>query len=1334
MINRQSLLSDLQKLLQRLEADLLARSESAEVPEVGQRLREEYERAKKAERTAQNYEDWRSDAITQAAAAWVLSCVFVRFLEDNRLIDPPKIAGPGKRLQQARDEWELYLGQAKQPNERDYLLSVFDELAQLPGTKEFFGEHNPIRELPNWLSGDGARDMLAFFQKIDANSVESNKLIHDFSRMDFQVRPSFVADGLGSPSYGPSYGDETRFLGDLYQDLSEAARKKYALLQTPEFVEEFILNRTLEPALDEFGIGFRAKAQRREEDKENQSFSLCAFAPLRETCFRMIDPACGSGHFLLGSFPRILGRWQKMEPGANIRDLVQRTLDSIHGVDINPYAVAIARFRLLLVAIKACGVTRLADAPAFHFNLVCGDSLLHGSAGGDQQLLGFHELAHAYQSEELPKLRRILRPGQYHAVVANPPYITVKDKALNAAYRERYPEVCHMKYSLAVPFLQRLFALAVREDLAPRRKDAKEEREEDLCAFAPLRETSPAGFVGQITSNSFMKREFGKKLVESYLSKIDLTHVIDTSGAYIPGHGTPTVILFGRQRKPVTPTIRAVMGIKGEPATPDDPSQGLVWTAILDQIDRVGSQSAFVSVNDTLREQFSKHPWSIGGGGAAELKTVLDETSGSFLSQHTISIGPPSFTGIDEMFLSPEQPMRRADIASAYIRALCIGEQVRDWSIVEGESAFVPYGNNQELISFETDSCWAHRLWPYRPCSEGMVSFARQTRKECGEIWWSWYRWISERYRTPLSIVFAEVATHNHFVLDRGGKVFKQTAPVIKLPPEATEDDHLALLGLLNSSTACFWLKQACHNKGSAVDDKGARQRTAPFEDFFAFNATRLEQFPLPTDRPLALAQQLDGMAGLLSELAPGALLQTTPAEANRVVLAERRMQWECIRQQMIALQEELDWECYGLYGLIGGDLTPRRKDAKKEAEQSLCASAPLRETPAIELGQRAFEIVLARKLAAGEEESSWFSRHGSTPITEIPTDWPAEYRKVVERRIEMIESNANIALIERPEYKRRWNTEAWESQLERALHTWLLDRLESYFDFDGRMGEGLAQRRKGGKEEGKRPENQETLCAFAPLREICLISISRLADVARQDPDFMQVGELYRNDPAFDVQRLVADLVEAESLPLLPVLRYKATGLRKRVEWEKTWELQREEDRLAQRREGAKGENEETELCAFAPLRDIPVPPKYTSTDFLKTDHWRLRGKLDVPKERWVSFPHCEGTDGTPMIAWAGYDHLQLARAISTYFVDIQERLGGRADPRLIPLLAGLLELLPWLKQWHNEPDAAFDGLRMGDYFEGFISEEARQLGKTVPEIKAWEPPQNAGGRRKRS
>ena len=124
--------------------------------------------------------------------------------------------------------------------------------------------------------------------------------------------------------------------------------------------------------------------------------------------------------------------------------------------------------------------------------------------------------------------------------------------------------------------------------------------------------------------------------------------------------------------------------------------------------------------------------------------------------------------------------------------------------------------------------------------------------------------------------------------------------------------------------------------------------------------------------------------------------------------------------------------------------------------------------------GQRAFEIVLARKMADGEVQTTWFERHGSTPITELPADWPEDYKRLVERRIEAIETDRNIALIEQPEYKRRWNTEPWESQLERALRSWLLDRLESYFDFDGRMKEDLTPRREGAKEE------QQPLCACA--------------------------------------------------------------------------------------------------------------------------------------------------------------------------------------------------------------------------------------------------------------
>ena len=46
------------------------------------------------------------------------------------------------------------------------------------------------------------------------------------------------------------------------------------------------------------------------------------------------------------------------------------------------------------------------------------------------------------------------------------------------------------------------------------------------------------------------------------------------------------------------------------------------------------------------------------------------------------------------------------------------------------------------------------------------------------------------------------------------------------------------------------------------------------------------------------------------------------------------------------------------------------------------------------------------------------------------------------------------------------------------------------------------------------------------------------------------------------------------------------------------------------------------------------------------------LRGKLDVPKERWISFPHCETeSDPSLVVGWAGWNHLQQGTAIVAYY-----------------------------------------------------------------------------------
>ncbi|MBI2478772.1 MAG: SAM-dependent methyltransferase, partial [Planctomycetia bacterium] len=319
--------------------------------------------------------------------------------------------------------------------------------------------------------------------------------------------------------------------------------------------------------------------------------------------------------------------------------------------------------------------------------------------------------------------------------------------------------------------------------------------------------------------------------------------------------------------------LRTVMGIRGEPTTPDDPARGLVWSAIIAQMDQPGSQSDFVSVGDSERLLFHKHPWSIGGGGASELKELLEEGATQRLDALTQSIGFASFTGTDEAFLLAPTVLERLRVSSGMIRPTILGDNVRDWCIDTDLEALAPYDANFDSYSYAADAPWGRYLWLFRNTLGSVISFGGRTRLECGDQWWTWYRWVKEKYRTPLSIVFGEVATHNHFVLDRGGKVFKQTAPVIKLPCEASEDDHLAILGLLNSSSACFWMKQVCFPKGGDhVGQEGARVRRTAWDERFAFNGTNLEKFPLPADRPLLTARLLDSLATRARDFQPASI------------------------------------------------------------------------------------------------------------------------------------------------------------------------------------------------------------------------------------------------------------------------------------------------------------------------------------------------------------------------------------------------------------------------------------------------------------------------------
>jgi hypothetical protein len=1182
----------LQPVLRALEKDLLER---AKLPSVEAGLRVAWDAEKGAGETGQGFDPWRRSRVTQIAVAWVLSVVFVRTLEDRGFVDP-RIAGvDADGLAAAQDREDTFVQLAPYLGPREYLLTVFGELSHLPGAREVFdARHNPVWVLAP--SSEGARALLDHFQQVDQATGEPL---------------------LSFP------GEDTRFLGDLYQDLSETVRKRYALLQTPDFVEKFILEQTLHPAIAEFGLGE----------------------------VKLLDPTCGSGHFLLGGFRDLLERWRQAEPATPVEDLARRALGQVFGVDINPYAVAIARFRLVLAFLGAVKIARLDRAPSIRPKVVVADSLLHRPQA--QQRLSQQVTMEEWSSwgDALFRLSEPAAVGEvlgqrYHAVVGNPPYITEKDASKRKKYREMY-ESAAGKYALAAPFTERFFDMVVA-----------------------------GGFVGMINSNAWTKRDYGKTLVEKVLARFDVQKIIDVSGCYIPGNGTPSLLLFGRNRRPGTDDVVAVLGKRGEQEVPPrgKEAQAPVWSEILGNHHSFGHDGRHVAVEPVSRTDLRRHPWILLGGGGRSLFRTMDERATATLA----NLGKPGIFGMtnaDDAFVFPPGVLSRHSVEMAYVSTFVTGEGLRDWEYVKAIESIFPYSGT-ELVDIQSTLGLLQHLWPLKGVLESRATFNGGTYKSDGEPWWKWHQVAPSRL-SGFTLSFAFVATHNSFCLPRERVVFNRHAPIIKLHPDHTEPDHQALLGYLNSSTVGFWCRLVMFPKGGDQTGDGARLSATQWNRYLEYAGNLLQQLPVPAldrlrDTLLDLVLAAEETVRQMSDLAPdktvAATLATTPTlaalRAARTRTLEERTR---LRSILISLQEEMDWRVYGLFGL------PTVTAPSVEAVR----------VP-VEPDHRPFEVRLAREVASDISASEWFRVHKRDAPADVGGPLADLYRQRL-RLLDDPERGRQLRLLETPETKRRWSPPDEAKAFREAVRTWLLERVEAAF------------------REQATPE-------LRTARQLAL-------DLGRE-PAVQAAHELLTEETGLDLVRLLSDLLDAEGVPFLAGYRYAETGMEKRAAWEETWRLQRLED----------AGTLDPELKRLG-LKAIPVPDKYANKDFLR-HYWGLRGKLDVPKERFVTVPGGNSDDDpTPLAGWAGWDHLQAAQALSSLYQRRKTEDGWPAD-RLLPLLAGIAERVPWLLQWHDEPSDAFGGMRLGQFFRQFVSGEAHTLGvpvdftKATDALRTWTPP----------
>ena len=417
-------------------------------------------------------------------------------------------------------------------------------------------------------------------------------------------------------------------------------------------------------------------------------------------------------------------------------------------------------------------------------------------------------------------------PPGFDIIVGNPPFVTARNPRKRELYRQRWPQVCHRTYQLLAPFFQCSFGLLV-----------------------------PNGQIAFIVSNAFGTRDFGEPLVEEFFPTVDLQKVVDCSGLLFPGHGTPTCIVFGRHRTPEpdsTIRVAAILPGGGDLRTP--PEESALWHTLAAHHDEPGFVNNKVVVSDRKAAEMARWPWHFDITGEATRDYIQKASASPLSSFLTQPIGRILATSANDIFQVDAHLARSARLKMDRLAAFSHGEDIRNWHLAGDGLLLRPYDERWQLVELRQDPSLGQYMRCFRKHLAERRDFSGKSYVEAGRPWYEYHQLDRGKVPDNGAMVFPLIATHCHFVLVNGQRLFDQHGQVAKFGLQPLHGWHL-LLGLANSACALFWLKQVCFNKGAGEDEE---------RDRFEYAGGKAEELPVPhvvaaamRGEPCALAHAL---------------------------------------------------------------------------------------------------------------------------------------------------------------------------------------------------------------------------------------------------------------------------------------------------------------------------------------------------------------------------------------------------------------------------------------------------------------------------------------------
>jgi predicted type IV restriction endonuclease len=244
--------------------------------------------------------------------------------------------------------------------------------------------------------------------------------------------------------------------------------------------------------------------------------------PTEAAKLRIVDPACGSGSFLLGAYQFLLDWYREWyasnDPAAHPADVFYHSkgeiwrlttarrrkilLDNLFGVDIDAQAVEVTKLSLLLRLLEGeseqsitrqLALFKQRALPDLNTNVKCGNSLI-----GYDAPEGTTDNPFDWKSE----FSTVFKNGGFDAVIGNPPYVRIQ------TLRESAPETVdyyHTAYQAAGYGNYDLYVLFVEQG---------------------LRLLAPQGTLGFILPHKFFNAQYGQPIRQLVATGKHLSHVV----------------------------------------------------------------------------------------------------------------------------------------------------------------------------------------------------------------------------------------------------------------------------------------------------------------------------------------------------------------------------------------------------------------------------------------------------------------------------------------------------------------------------------------------------------------------------------------------------------------------------------------------------------------------------------------------------------------------------------------------------------------------------------------------------------------------------------------